>query len=748
MSIVFDAAARTLTLHTRDSSYQMQIGPLGYLLHTYYGRRAEGDFSALHLQKDVGFSPNPYELAAGRGWSLDTMPQEYAGANAGDFRLPAVCAVTADGRRGAQLRYVRHEVRPGKYALSGLPAARDPEETAETLSVTLSDEALGLEVELLYGVYEKENVITRAARIRNRSGEALRLEKADSCCLDLPFGDWDLLHFHGRHAMERQAERSPLPNGTVSLGSRRVASSHQHNPFVILCDRHATEDAGDCCGMMLVYSGSFEIRAEQDQMGAVRLVSGIQSEGFSWTLQSGESLDTPEALLCFRHDGLNALSQHYHRFLRRCLCRSRFSAAPRPVLLNNWEATYFRFDREKILSIAREARDLGAELFVLDDGWFGHRDNDRSSLGDWFVYEEKLPGGLEPLIEGVKALGLQFGLWVEPEMVSEDSDLFRAHPDWALRLPGRLPSLSRSQLALDLSRPEVSDWIYRTLAELLRRYDIDYIKWDINRSLTDLYSPALPAERQGELAHRCTLGLYRVMEKLTAEFPQVLFEGCAGGGGRFDAGMLCYFPQIWCSDDTDPIERLVIQRGTGYGYPLSSIGAHVSASPNHQTGRSTPLDTRAVVAMAGGFGYELDPGKLTEEEKTRIRGQIARFRDYAALLREGDLYRLTELDDPRDYEAWQVVSPEGEESLVSLVLTHPRANARPLHLRLKGLDPAARYRVERLDVFDAYLPEPPEERPEEMSGAALLYAGLTLPRMMGDYPSVQLLLKKCGGNGT
>ena len=743
MSIVYDAEARTLTLHTRESSYQMQIGPMGHLLHTYYGRRAEGNFGPLHLLKDVGFSPNPHALAAEtRGWSLDTLPQELSCANAGDFRTPSVCVRRSDGRRGAELRYVRHEIRKGKYALTGLPAAFDPEDEAETLSVTLADEALGLEAELLYAVYESRDIITRALRLRNAGEGVLTLEKAASCCLDLPFGDWDLLHFHGRWAMERQPERVPVMNGGMCIASRRVSSSHQHNPFVILCDRHATEDAGDCCALMLVYSGSFETELEQDQMGAVRVTAGLLSEGFSWSLAPGESFDTPEALLCFRHDGLNALSQRYHRFIRRCLCRSPFSAAPRPVLLNNWEATYFDFDAGKILSIARQAKDLGAELFVLDDGWFGRRNDDRSSLGDWFVNEEKLPGGLEPLIRGVKGLGLQFGLWVEPEMVSEDSQLYRAHPDWALAVPGRAPALGRSQLALDLSRPEVTDWIFETVAGLLRRYDIDYIKWDVNRSLTDLYSPALPPERQGELAHRCTLGLYSVLDRLTAEFPHVLFEGCSGGGGRFDAGMLAYFPQIWCSDDTDPIERLEIQRGTCYGYPLSAVGAHVSASPNHQTGRRTPLDTRALVAMAGGFGYELDPGRLSEEEKERIRGQIRRFRELAPLLREGNLYRLDELDDKRDYAAWQIVSPERDESLVSLVVTHPRANPRPVHLRLKGLDPAGRYRIAETAFADAFLPEPPEELPEIWSGAALLYAGLTLPRMMGDFPGVQIRLKK------
>ena len=741
MSIVYDAAARTLTLNTRSSSYQMQIGPLGYLLHTYYGRRAEGDFGALHLPKDVGFSPNPHELAAGRGWSLDTMPQEFSGANAGDFRLHSLKAEREDGAWGADLRYVRHEILPGAYGLEGLPAALDPDGEAETLSVTLRDPALDLEVELLYGVYESRDLITRAARITNTGAGTLRLRKAASACLDLPFGDWDLIHFHGRHAMERQPERVPVLHGVQSIGSQRVESSHQHNPFVILCDRHATQDSGDCYGLMLVYSGSHLTQIERDQMDAVRVVTGIRDEDFTWTLGPGERFDTPQALLCFRHDGLNALSQHYHRFLREALCRSRFSRAPRPVLLNNWEATYFNFDREKILAIAKEAKELGAELFVLDDGWFGKRNDDRSSLGDWFVNEQKLAGGLEPLIRGVKDLGLQFGLWVEPEMVSEDSELYRAHPDWALTVPGRLPSLGRSQLALDLSRPEVSEWIYQTVAGLLRRYEIDYIKWDINRSLTDLYSPALPAGQQGELAHRCTLGIYRVLERLTAEFPQVLFEGCAGGGGRFDAGMLAYFPQIWCSDDTDPIERLTIQRGSSYGYPLSAMGAHVSASPNHQTGRRTPLDTRAVVAMAGGFGYELDPGKLSEEEKERIRAQIARFRRYADLLREGDYYRIGEEETAADYAAWQVVSRERDESLLSLVLTHPRANPAPLHLRFRGLDPEARYTL-RLELFDAYAPEAEIGEERVYTGSALLYAGFTFPRLFGDYPSAQIHLKK------
>ena len=743
MSIRFDERERTLTLETWESCYQMQISPLGYLIHVYYGRRAEGPLGPLHPEKDVGFSPVPYELAEEtRGWSLDTMPQEYSGSNSGDFRLSALCAVDRDGRRGADLHYVRHTIRQGKYALTGLPCARGNSYRAETLSVILEDRCLGFRVELLYGVYPELDIITRAVRVRNTSGAALRLEKVASCCLDLPFGDWDLLQLNGRWAMERSAQRAPLTGGIHTISSRRVASSHQHSPFAILCDRHATEDAGDCLGAMLVWSGSFRIDLEQDQMGATRVLLGIRDEGFSWTLQPGERFETPEVLLCFRHDGLNALSQRFHRFLREDLCRSAFSRAHRPVLLNNWEATYFDFDSEKILAIAREARDLGAELFVLDDGWFGHRNDDRSSLGDWTVNTKKLRGGLEPLIEGVHALGLQFGLWVEPEMISEDSELFRAHPDWAVHVPGKFPSVSRSQLALDLSREDVCDWLYETLAGLLERYDIQYIKWDFNRSLTDLYSPLLPPDRQGEQDYRITCGLYRVLERLTERFPQVLIEGCAGGGGRFDAGMLCYCPQIWCSDDTDPIERLQIQRGTGYAYPVSAMGAHISASPNHQTGRHTPIGTRATVAMAGGFGCELDPGKLDETEKAEIRAAIGRYAQWEELIREGDLYRLTELDDPRDFEAWAHVYRDKSACLMSLVVTHPRANARPLHLRLKGLDPAACYRVTAREFHGAALPDGVADLPESLSGAALMYAGLTLPRMLGDWPSVQIHLQR------
>ena len=728
MSILFDQNNKTYTIHTRRTTYQMQLAPTGHLLHLYYGRRAEGAFDYLIKPRDVGFSPNPYELRYQREWSLDTQIQEYSGSMNGDYRLSSVLCAAENGVRGTDLRYVRHEIRAGKYALQGLPAAFARDGEAETLTVTLADEAVGLEVELLYGVYEAQDVIARAVRIKNIGNGALRLQKAASLCLDLPFGDWELLHFHGRHCMERQSERVPLMTGIQTVCSKRGMSGHQHNPFVILCDRAATEDAGECYGVMLVYSGSHKTEIEVDQMGATRLVSGIQDEGFSWTLAPDESFYAPEVLLTFSHEGLTALSQTFHRFIRDNLCRSKFSNAPRPVLLNSWEACYFDFDADKLLALAREAKDLGVDMLVLDDGWFGKRDDDLSGLGDWQVNEKKLPGGLAPLIRQINDLGLKFGIWIEPEMVSEDSDLYRAHPDWALTVPNRAPTMGRDQLVLDMGREDVVAYLHDRLSTLLRDNPIDYVKWDFNRGLADVYSRVLPPERQGEAEHRYVLGMYDLLRRLTEAFPDVLFEGCAGGGGRFDAGMLAYVPQIWCSDDTDAVERLAIQYGTSFGYPVSAMGAHVSASPNHQTGRSAPIETRAVAAMTGAFGYELNPAQLSAEEKAAVREQIARFRRYDALIRGGDHYRLSNPRDEKRIAAWQFVAPDKSETLLSVVVTHPEANPRPLHLRLKGLDPDAMYAA--------------DGGARVYSGAALMYGGWTLEALFGDYPSAQMHFQK------
>ena len=733
MSICYDAESRVFRLETLNSTYQMQIGPVGHLLHLYYGRPVPDALGYRLLPRDCGFSPNPYDLRAHRGWSLDTLPQEYSSADNGDFRCPSIELRTAAGIRGTDLRYAGHEIRKGKYPLEGLPFALDRDGDCETLSVSLRDEATGVEVELLYGVFAGADVITRAARVTNGGTEALQLERAASACLELPFGSWELLNFHGRHCMERQPERAPLIHGLQTISSNRGASSHQHNPFVILCAPETHEDCGDCYGVMPVYSGGHRTDVELDQAGSVRVVTGLSDAGFSWRLLPGESFTTPEALLAYTHDGLTALSHLFHRFLRRNLCRSKFASAPRPVLLNSWEAAYFDFDADRILKIAEGAKELGVDLLVLDDGWFGRRDHDKAGLGDWYVNEQKLPGGLKPLIEKVNNLGLQFGLWIEPEMVSEDSDLYRTHPDWALNVPGRKPAMSRDQLVLDLSRPEVADWIFETIAALLRDYNIQYLKWDMNRHLTDVFSRTLPAGRQGETAHRWVLGLYGILERLTSEFPEVLLEGCAGGGGRFDAGMLAYCPQIWCSDNTAAYSRLAIQYGTSFGYPACAVGAHVSASPNHQTGRTTPLGSRAAVAMAGMLGYELDPGRLSEEERGEIRRQIAVYREAAPLIRLGNHYRL-------GTNAWMFVSPERDRALVTVAVPAPEGNPRPLHIRLKGLDPEKRYRIARMTYFGCV--QEPEPVAGTFSGAALLYAGLTLPQLYGDLPGAQLLLER------
>jgi len=740
MSILFQREKGTLTLLTDHTAYQMQIGPEGYLLHTYYGRACAEDFRYLHLERDCGFSPNPYALSASRGFSLDTMPQEYSGSNGADFRLPCVLSESEDGILGVDLRYVRHEIRKGVFTLEGLPTAFAGEDgEAETLSVLLRDEATGLETELLYGVFPHRDVITRAVRIRNGGEKTVRLRKAASACLDLPFGAWDCIDFHGRHAMERQTERTPVSDGIRTISSERGYSGHQHNPFVILCDREGGEDHGECYGLMLCYSGNHQTEMELDQTGSLRVVSGIGERFFRWTLEPGARFDTPQLLMCFSADGLGELSRRFHRFIRRNLCHSPWTGKKRPVLLNSWEAAYLNFDEALLLRLAKNAKQLGVELLVLDDGWFGDRDEDNRALGDWTPNLRKLPDGLGGLIRRVKNEGLKFGLWIEPEMVSENSDLFRAHPDWALRVPGRQTAIGRNQMVLDLSRPEITDWLYETVAGLLRENNIDYIKWDMNRAMTDLYSASLPADRQGELAHRYILGLYSVLARLTEEFPEVLFEGCAGGGGRFDAGMLAFHPQIWCSDNTDPIARLRIQEGTSYGYPTSAVGAHVSASPNHQTGRSTPFGTRAAVAMAGTFGYELDPAKLSEEERQEVRRQIAFFHRVEDLVREGDHYRLGAMEKER-FTAWQFVSGDREKSLFTLVLTEPEGNPRPLHVRLKGLDPEKRYRLAATE-YAGRLYSGEEKLPEALSGAALMYGGLTLPRLYGDYPSVQILLE-------
>lgn len=745
MSVLYDSSTRTFTLNTQHTTYQMQISRVGHLLHLYYGSKTNGDrLDYQYILADRGFSPNSYEARLRRNVSMDLQPQEYSGENTGDFRISSVEVNTELGFYGTDLHYESHTISQEKYRIGGLPSSYAGEGEAETLTVVLKDAASGLKVELLYGVFAEKDVITRAARLVNESDCAINISKAASVCLDVPFGQWDLIHLQGRYAEERQMERVPLLNGIQTISSRRGASSHHHNPFVILCDNSATEDFGDCYGVMLMYSGNHKTAVELDQVGSVRIVSGIHDTHFNWRLAPGECFETPEAILTFTDQGISALSLLYHRFLRNNVIRSRWNHRRRPVLINNWEATYFDFNSEKILNIARQAAELGVELFVLDDGWFGKRNSDNSSLGDWDVNEEKLPGGLTPLISQINQMGMMFGIWIEPEMTNEDSNLYRNHPDWAMTIPGRKPTMGRNQLVLDLSRKEVVDYLKEKFTALLRDHNIQYVKWDMNRNMTDVYSHFLPADRQGEVFHRYMLGVYDLLETLTSQFPEVLFEGCAGGGGRFDAAMLSYFPQIWCSDNTDAIERLTIQHGTSVAYPISVTGSHISACPNHQTGRTTPLETRAIVAMSGTFGYELDLNKLTEDEKKQVKEQIQRFHRYYDLIQNGNYYRLTNPVTNQFYTVWQFAAQDGSEALLNVVVTQATANPAGIHFKLKGLTPDALYQVDEIHYdgfvfgFESVHMDSETHLSHCIYGSSLMKAGYTLPQLFGNYPSVQL----------
>ena len=714
-------AGTCFNLVTEKTQYQMLADKNGILLHLWWGRKiGEKPLENAIQLMNRGFSGNPPE-AEDAGYSLDTLPQEYAGC-CGDYRKAAVTVKHADGSRGLDLRYVKYESRKGRKALSGLPYVREGAETEE-LEIEMCDKPGKVHVFLTYTVFPEEDVICRSARIENRGEGVLTLTGAASASVDFGDGNLDFMHFHGRHVLERVPERVRVPYGRTSIGSARGVSSHHENPFVILSRPETNEDAGDCWGFMLMYSGNHEEAAEKDQTDCVRLVTGIAPEGFEWPLLSGESFQTPEVIMTYAAEGFNTLSRQYHALIRKHVIPPQFRGKSRDVLLNSWEGVYFNFDAEKIVNLAKDAKALGVDLLVMDDGWFGHRNDDRTSLGDWYANEEKLGCSLKELTARVHALGMKFGLWVEPEMISEDSDLYRAHPDWALTEPGREPVRSRNQLVLDMSRRDVQDYMIGRLTEIIGETGVDYVKWDCNRALANVYSHAAGADAQGTVFHKFVLGLYRMLEEVTGKFPQVMIEGCAGGGGRFDAGILRYCPQIWCSDNTDPVERLDIQRGTSYGYPPEVMGSHVSASPNHQTGRVTSLKLRGAAAMSGTFGYELDPAKLSAEEKEEFRAQIADFRRFDALIRDGEYYRLCETTESGT-EAWAFVAPDQSEALCFAVTRHARGNAPVERIYLKGLKEDSVYVS--------------EETGEEMTGAALEYAGYCMKPGWGDYPVVRL----------
>ena len=728
MAVRFDEKKNLFTLQTTDSTYQMKVDDHGVLLHTYYGAAAdETDFSYLIGPEDRGFSGQPGDEKKNRTYSMDYYPLEYPVQGNGDFRVKALKAGFEGEVPALDLRFVSYEQGKGKYSLPGLPALFEAEkEEAETLKITLKDRVEEIYVTLFYGIFEKKNIITRAASIENRSEKNVVLKRALSLGLDFMEGDMDLIHFYGKHAGERQFERRNLPHGITEISSSRGTSSHHHNPFVILCDRETTEDFGNAYGISFIYSGGFRIQMEKDQVDGIRLVCGIDDEEFLWKLAPGESFVTPEAALSYSENGLTALSDQFQKAYHANLIRSPWKDKKRPTLVNNWEATYFGFDAEKLLKIAGEAADLGLDMLVLDDGWFGKRDDDNSGLGDWFVNERKLGCTMKELVDRVNALGLKFGIWLEPEMVSEDSELYRMHPDWVLQIPGREPNRSRNQLVLDLSRKEVREYMKKFINDTLSCANISYVKWDMNRSVDNVYSAADPTLSQGAVRHKYVLGLYEVMEDMLTRHPDLLLEGCSGGGGRFDAGMLYYAPQIWCSDNTDAIERLRIHYGTSFGYPMSSVSAHVSVCPNHQNGRVTPFKTRGICAMQGSFGYELDLSKLSEEDKAEARRQITVYNENWELFQSGSYYRLNSPMENHDYTAWSYVSKDQRKVSLSVIYTDLHGNPKPVRVKLKGLKKDASYDVDGT-VY---------------TGAALMRGGLLIPKPACNYDSYMVCIRE------
>ncbi len=754
MAIHVSEDGRLFQLTTKTASYQMKADELGTLWHTYYGEKTtEEDLSYSVYLRSRGHTLNPYEVGyVDRAYSLEMIPQEVSAFGGADFRSTALRVRFPDGTETMRLKFNRYEVRPGKYAIPGLPASYAEENEAETLVLFLSDPESRIDVELYYGVFEEADVLTRAMRVINRNDAPVYVEKAASLNLDFTNGEYDLISLPGRWARERIPERLPVRSGMNSFGSIRGISSARYNPSAILLDHDATETAGNAYGFTFVYSGEFLFEAEKDSSNAVRVLLGIHPDHFEWKLEPGEAFSTPEALLTWSDTGVSGVSLRFHRFIREHIVRGKWKNERRPVLLNNWEGTYFNFNGDKLVRIAEEAAKMGVELFVLDDGWFGKRDNDLSGLGDWFPNEKKLGCTLAELGERIRATGLKFGLWFEPETVSEDSDLFRNHPDWAIRIPGKGPALGRHELLLDVGREDVQDYLIREMSARVREAKLAYIKWDMNRAMSDRYSGVLPADRQGEMTHRFTLGTYRILEALLQEFPDLLIEGCSSGGARFDAGMLYYTPQIWTSDDTDPIERLWIQYGTSLIYPVKAMGAHVSVAPNHQTGRVTPIKTRATVAMSGTFGYELDATKLSAEEKEQVRGQIGTFIRYYDLLENGDYYRLIPPTSDT-VTVWEQAARDGSKALVNVVFHNVRPCPVESHFYVQGLKDEANYRISMLDPRDT---EKLDARQKALfdgkilSGKALRTVGLYAPQARinhgegaeGDYPAYQILIEQ------
>jgi len=692
---------------------------LGDTLHHIYWGNALADHAVSYLPCTDHIEINSFDEA------LQLPPFAYPTSGRGDFRPAALRAIGEDGTDCVFLQYDGYHTVKGKPRLPGLPAVyAEDESEADTLLIHMHDSKTGLKVTLCYTVLPKLHILTQSVLIANNGSQPITLYNPASCCITLR-GAYDMLHLHGAWAKERHVERTAPMHGIRRIGSSRGASGHQHNPFVALMEQTANEHQGVCYGLSLVYSGDHQMVLDENAYGYTRFIGGVNE--CTWMLNPGAQFQTPEMLLAFSDQGLNGMSQLLHTTMRTRLCRGEWRDRERPVLINNWEGTYFDFNTEKLLAIAEKAAQIGIELFVLDDGWFGQRNSDKSSLGDWFVNEEKLPGGLKLLADKINDMGMKFGLWFEPEMISPDSELYRAHPEWCLSVPDRPRSTRRNQLVLDMSRPDVQDYVIEAVCAVLASANIEYVKWDMNRNFAEAGSLLLPANRQGEVHHRYMLGLYRVLEEITSRYPHILFESCSGGGGRFDPGMLYYMPQTWTSDDTDAVERLFIQYGTSIPYPPSAMGAHVSAVPNHQVGRTTTLKMRADVAMSGNYGYELDLSLLSDEELNQMKAQVAMVKRIRTLTQKG---RFTRLRSPFEGElaAWQFADENQDELLICIFRRYATPNPAHDYVQVPDVDENACYTDDEGKLYH---------------GGALKHAGILAQFPESDAASIVLHLKKC-----
>lgn len=722
-NIIFHEDTKTFHLYNQKVSYIIQVLENGHLGQLYYGKKIhdKSDFSYL-----VEKYPRPmtsYIYEDDRTFSLEHIRQEYPVYGTTDYRHPAVEVLQENGSRISDFRYQSHEISEGKPKLAGLPATyTEDDEEAKTLCVTILDPVTQVKAELLYTIFDGEAAIARSVKFCNEGTEPVHLLSAMSLSIDLPDKDYVWMQLSGAWSRERHVKNRILEQGIVAIDSMRGNSSHEHNPFMVLKRPNATENEGEVIGFSLIYSGNFRIQAEVDTHDVTRITAGINPSGFDWKLDVKESFQTPEAVMVYSDSGLNDMSQTFHRLYGRRLARGYWRDRPRPILNNNWEATYFDFTEERLVEIAAKAKECGVELFVLDDGWFGERNSDHAGLGDWTPNKERLPQGIRGLSEKIEALGMKFGLWFEPEMTNKDSELYRAHPDWILRTPNRSVSHGRYQYVLDFSRKEVVDCIYGMMDKILSEAKISYIKWDMNRSITECYSASLPADRQGEVFHRYILGVYDLYERLTTKFPEVLFESCASGGGRFDPGLLYYAPQGWASDDSDAVERLKIQYGTSMCYPISSIGSHVSVTPNHQVFRNTPLHTRANVAYFGTFGYELDLNKLSEEEIAEVKSQIHFMKEYREILQFGTFYRLKSPFEGNE-TVWMAVSDDKKTAVVGWYRVLNGVNMPYSRVRLEGLNP---------DILYENVQNKTENYGDELMNLGLITTDVTAGEVPGD----------------